>query len=188
ARKPVMTEKTRSAAPLVDQPVSTRPRSSLGRKLFIAVGVLLAIVAIFSLVVALQPAEFRVVRSATMSAPPSAVFAQINDFHNWEAWSPWAKLDPTAKNSFEGPESGEGAKFSWDGNDEVGAGQMTIVESRPSELIKMKLDFSRPMQDTSTTEFTFAPEGDQTKVTWNMYGQKDFMSKAVCMFMNMDKM
>ncbi len=38
------------------------------------------------------------------------------------------------------------------------------------------------------TEFTFEPQGDQTKVTWSMSGQKNFIGKAVCLFMNMDKM
>src|SRR5215210_64080 len=68
--------------------------------------VLAAIIAIFLIVVALQPSEFKVERSATISAPPAAVFDQVNDFHKWEAWSPWAKLDPNAKIAFEGPPSG----------------------------------------------------------------------------------
>jgi hypothetical protein len=123
-----------------------------------------------------------------MSAPPAAIFAQVNDFHNWEAWSPWAKLDPNVKNSIEGPESGPGAIFKWAGNSEVGEGQMTLMESRPSELIRIKLDFIKPFEDTSDTEFTFKPEVDKTVVTWTMTGKKNFISKAVCMFMNMDKM
>jgi hypothetical protein len=104
-------------------------------------------------------------------------------------WSPWAKLDPNAKNSFEGPESGEGAIFRWAGNDEVGEGSMTITESKPSELVRLKLAFVKPMEDTSDTEFTFKPDGERTMVTWTMSGTyKDFMSKAICMCMNMDKM
>lgn len=65
------------------------------------------IVIAFVVVVALQPSDFRIVRSATISAPALAVFAQVHDFHKWEAWSPWAKLDPAAKNSFAGPGSRE---------------------------------------------------------------------------------
>src|SRR6202522_4198750 len=84
--------------------------------------------------VALRPSEFRVARSATIPAPVPVVFEQVNDFHNWETWSPWAKLDPDAKNSYEGAESGEGAKFHWEGN-KVGAGNMTLLESRQDELI-----------------------------------------------------
>lgn len=149
---------------------------------------LAALVIVFLAVVAVQPPDFRVERSMTISAPPSDVFAQVNDFHNWEAWSPWAKLDPAAKNSFEGATAGTGAVFKWSGNDDVGEGKMTLTESRASELIRIKLEFVRPFEDTSTAEFTFQPEGDRTVVTWSMFGRKNFISKAVCMFMNMDKM
>jgi hypothetical protein len=72
---------------------------------------LVAVVAVFAVVVALQPSEYRISRSATVAAPASDVFAQVNDFHNWEAWSPWVKLDPTAKVAFEGPAAGQGAVF-----------------------------------------------------------------------------
>jgi hypothetical protein len=42
---------------------------------------LAAIVAIFLIVVALQAADFRVERTATIAAPQADVFAQVNDFH-----------------------------------------------------------------------------------------------------------
>lgn len=70
-------------------------------------------------VVAVQPDEMKVTRSAKMAAPPARVFAEVNDYHKWEAWSPWAKLDPNAKTTFEGPDAGTGAKFSWSGNSKV---------------------------------------------------------------------
>ena len=155
------------------------------KKILIA---LAAIVVVFVGVVAMQPSDFRIVRTATMSAPASAVFAQVNDFHNWEAWSPWAKLDPAAKNSFEGPSAGIGAIFRWAGNKEVGEGSMTITESRPSDLIRIKLEFLKPFAGTNTAEFTFKPDGDQTAVTWSMAGENNFIAKAVCLFMNRDKM
>ncbi len=146
------------------------------------------VVVLFVIVVALQPADFRVARSAAMSAPATVVFAQVNDFHKWEAWSPWAKLDPAAKNSFEGTAAGTGAIFRWAGNKEVGEGSMTITESRPSDLIRIKLEFLKPFASTCTAEFTFKPEGNQTAVSWSMAGKKNFMSKAVGLFMSCDKM
>ena len=149
--------------------------------------VLVIAIAIFVSFVAMQPPDFRIERSATMAAPAPDVFAQVNDFHNWEAWSPWAKLDPAAKNSFEGPTAGKDAKFRWSGNSEVGVGNMTILESRPHDLIRIKLEFEEPRADTSNTEFTFKPVENKTLVTWTMSGRKDFVSKAVCLFMNMDK-
>lgn len=166
----------------------SRGKSSLGKKVFIGFLVLVAIVAVFAVVVAMQPSEFRVTRSATMAAPPAEVFAQVNDFHKWDAWSPWLKVDPAATTSFKGAPEGKGAVFAWSGNSEVGEGSMTITESRPNDLIRIRLDFVKPMEGTSDAEFTFKPEGGKTVVTWSMSGQNNFMGKAICMVMNMDKM
>ncbi len=115
---------------------------------------LVAVIVVFLIVVALQPADFKISRTAVIPAPPAAVFEQINDFHKWSDWSPWAKLDPNAKNSFDGPASGVGAKFSWSGNNEVGEGSMKITASKPSESVVMDLVFTKPMAATNLTEFT----------------------------------
>ncbi len=149
---------------------------------------LATIVVVLVIIIGLQPPEFRVTRSATMAAPPADVFARVNDFHNWDDWSPWAKLDPACQFTFDGPAAGNGAVFAWSGNDQVGEGRMTILESRPNELVRIKLDFIKPFESTATSEFTFKPEGDGTMVTWSMYGENNFLSKAFCLFMNMDKM
>lgn len=152
---------------------------------FIALAV---IIVVFIIVVALQPKEFRVARSGKMSAPPGAVFAEVNDFHKWAAWNPWGKIDPAMKQTYEGVPSGVGAIYTWTGNNEVGEGRMTIIESRPSELIRIKLEFFKPFAATNSAEFTFKPEGGQTVVTWSMTGEKNFMAKAVHLFMSMEKM
>lgn len=149
---------------------------------------LAAIVAVFIVVVATRPAEFRVSRSATIPAAPAEVFAHVNDLHNWEAWSPWAKLDPQAKGTYDGPRAGEGASFAWSGNSEVGEGRMTITESRPHELLRLRLEFVKPFKATNEAEFTFQPQGEQTLVTWSMSGRNNFMSKAVGLFMDCEKM
>jgi uncharacterized protein YndB with AHSA1/START domain len=149
---------------------------------------LAVIIVVFIAVVAMQPSEMRVERSATISAPAPVVFAQVNDFHNWKAWSPWAKLDPAMKETYEGAPAGTGAVYGWAGNKEVGEGRMTIVESRPDERINIKLEFLKPFAATNVTDFTFKPQGDQTAVTWTMTAQNNFISKAMCLFMDMEKM
>lgn len=163
----------------------TQENRRMLKKILIGLAV---IIVLLVAVVSMQSSEFRVSRSAAISAPPSEVFVQVNDFHKWKAWSPWAKLDPNSNETFEGPSAGTGAIFAWAGNREVGEGRMTITESRPSDLILIKLEFFKPMEGISTTEFTFKPEGDQTVVTWTMTGHHGFMGKAMCLFMNMDKM
>jgi uncharacterized protein YndB with AHSA1/START domain len=150
--------------------------------------VLALIIIVFLVVVALQPADFQVSRAATIAAPPATVFAQVNDFHKWAAWSPWEKLDPDIQRNYSGEPAGEGAAFSWSGNSDIGEGNMTITESRPDELVRLKLEFIKPMAGTSDTEFRFKPEGDGTHVTWTMSGKNGFVGKALCLFMSMDKM
>ena len=155
------------------------------------VNVLIAVVVVIVLVVAvvaIQPSEFRVTRMATIAAPAPAVFAQVNDFHNWPAWNPWGKIDPKMTQRYEGAASGAGAIYSWAGNHEVGEGRMTLTESRPSDLIRIKLEFMKPFAATSVAEFSFKPEGDHTAVTWSMTGTNNFMAKAIHLFMNMDTM
>src|SRR5258707_9347260 len=106
--------------------------------------VVAGIIVLFAIIVALQPSDFRVTWSATMSAPPPAVFAQVNDFHKWEAWNPWGKIDPDMKVTYEGAPAGVGAIYTWVGNKEVGEGRMTIVDSNLSDLIQIKMDFLKP--------------------------------------------
>ena len=156
--------------------------------LLLAVVVIVVGIAIFAVVVAMQPSHYQVQRSATINAPAAVVFNQVNDFHKWDAWSPWAKLDPNMKTTHEGSPAGTGAVYSWTGNSDVGEGKMTITDSKPGELIKIKLEFIKPFAATSDTVFNFKPQGNQTAVTWTMDGENNFVGKAMCLFMNMDKM
>jgi hypothetical protein len=149
---------------------------------------LVAIIAIILVIAAFQPAQFRVTRSATIAAPAAVIFPEVNDFHRWPDWSPWEKLDPTMKRTLEGPAAGVGAVYAWEGNSDVGSGKMTITESKPAEVIRIKLEFFKPMPGLCPTEFTFKPEGAGTNVTWTMTGDKNYISKVVCLFMSMDKM
>ena len=162
------------------------------RKVLIVFGILavlfVATLGIIAVIASTRPAEFTVTRSATMAAPPAAVFEQVNDFHQWEAWSPWAKLDPNSKVTFEGPPAGTGSVFKWSGNSEVGEGKQTIVESRPGELVRIKLEFVKPMPGTSDVEFVFKPEGAGTVVRWTMSGKNNLVGKAMSLFMDCDKM
>lgn len=156
-------------------------------KAFLAVVVLA--IAVLAGVIAMQPEDFKVSRSLTMNAPAAVVFDQVNDLHKWEAWSPWAKLDPNAKVSFEGPDAGTGASMHWaSDNQQVGEGNMKIVESNLAQSIKFQLDFVKPMAGTDTAEFEFKPDGNQTTVTWSMYGKKNFVAKAMGMFFDCEKM
>jgi hypothetical protein len=149
---------------------------------------LASIVVLFIGVAAMQPSDFRVARMATISAPPAAIFAHVNDFHKWETWNPWGKIDPAMKVTYEGAPAGVGAIYTWAGNSQVGEGRMTISESSPSDLIRIAMEFKKPFAGNNIAEFTFKPEGGQTVVTWSMSGTNNLLAKSIHLVMNMDKM
>lgn len=154
--------------------------------------IILAVVAALALalvaVIAMRPADFRIERSTTINASPATVFTQINDFHNWGAWSPWDKIDPNLNRTYDGAPSGTGAIYHWVGNKQVGEGRMTITDCTQNELIVIRLEFIKPFSVTHTAEFRFRSEADQTVVTWIMLGTNNFLLKAFSLVMNMDKM
>lgn len=147
----------------------------------------IVIVAGFLIFAATRPSDFRVERSTTLSASSAALFEHVNNHHKFSAWNPFMKLDPNVKNTYSGPESGVGAVCRWEGNSKVGAGSCTIIESKPGELVRCRMDWIRPMEGTATVDFTFKPEGDKTVVTWAMYGKNNFMGKVMSVFMDCDK-
>lgn len=137
---------------------------------------------------ATRPDTFRVERSITIKAAPEKIFALLNDFHQWEAWSPWEKIDPALKRTYSGAASGQGAVYEWSGNKEVGQGRMEITESTPASKLVLKLDFITPFEAHNTVEFLLATQGDTTNVTQAMFGTSPFIAKLMGLFFSMDKM
>jgi hypothetical protein len=149
---------------------------------------LLVLLALLLLFIATRPAKFRIERSAQLSASSAAVFALLNDFHQWGEWSPWEKLDPAMKKTFSGAESGTGAEYAWSGNNKAGEGRMTMLDSKPNQQLSIKLEFLKPFPATNVTTFKLEPAPDGTKVYWIMEGENGFSGKAFALLMNMDKM
>jgi len=146
-----------------------------------------AVVAVVALLVVTRPSTFHIERSTEIAAPAESAFAQVNDFHAWQAWSPWEKVDPQMKRTFEGAPAGVGAAYAWAGNGKVGEGRMTIERSEMPSLVSIKLEFFAPFAATNRATFTFAPTPQGTKVTWAMDGRNNFVAKAASLFMDMDK-
>ena len=149
---------------------------------------LVLLTAAFATVVWVQPDDYRLTRQTVIAAPASAIFPHVNDLRQWQDWSPWAKLDPNAKISFEGPLAGPGAMFHWSGNDKIGAGTMTITESKSNERVATRTDFMRPFEGTSNSDFIFSESGGRTNVIWTMSGTHNFIGKAMCLMMSMESM
>ena len=154
---------------------------------YIAVAVLVLIVAVIAFI-ATRPAYSRIQRSAQINAPADVVFSIINDLRRWAEWSPYDKRDPNMKKTFEGPSAGPGAIYIWNGNSQVGEGRLTIVESKPGELVSMRLEFSRPFKCDNQVNFRIVPSDGGTRVSWIMDGKNNFMGKFMSLIMDMDKM
>ena len=148
----------------------------------------LAVVVVLFFIVATRPSDFRVTRSAVITAPAETVFAQVNNLRQWEAWNPWGKLDPNIRMTYAGPPAGVGASYAWAGNSKVGQGRNTVVESKAGELVCFRLEFFKPMKAVNAAEFTFKTEGTETTVTWAMTGKNNFIGKLFGLIVGCDKM
>ena len=149
--------------------------------------IVLVLVAAVLLFAATRPDTFRIERSIVVKAPPQRVLAQLDDFHRWREWSPFEAMDPAMKREIAGAPQGVGAVYTWDGNSKAGAGRMEIIESTPS-LVRIKLDFSRPMTAHNPAEFLLQPEADGTRVTWAMHGPQPYIGKLMSLVFDTDKM
>ena len=169
-------------------PVSRSPftNQSMLKKILIGLTVIVAGVIAAAFV---KSPDYRVERSLVIAAPVEKIFTMFDNHRKFNEWNPWAKMDPEAKNTYSGPESGVGAVASWEG-DKVGKGSATITESKPNERIVERMDWLKPMEGVSTVEFTFKPEGDgKTKVTWAMYGKNEgLLTRVVSLFMDCESM
>jgi hypothetical protein len=160
--------------------------------LIVGIGGSIALLLAFA---ATRPDTYRVERSQRIEAPADVVFAQLDNFKSWSTWSPWEKRDPAMKRGFEGPPSGVGAGYTWEGNKEVGQGRMTITDSKPprggsgeTARVSIRLEFIKPFASVASSELTVKPEGSAATVAWVMEGRNNLMGKAFGVFMNMDKM
>jgi hypothetical protein len=154
----------------------------------IIVVVLAIAIAVVLILAATKPDTLRVQRATSIRAPADKIFPMINDFHQWRGWSPYEDRDPALKRTYQGPDSGKGAAYAWDGNKNVGSGRMEILEASVPSKITIKLDFFKPFEGHNTAEFTMLPQGDVTNLTWTMHGPAVFMSKLMQVFMNLDHM
>lgn len=156
--------------------------------LAIAGAVVVVAIAVVLVYAATKPSVMRYARSTTIKAPPERIFALINDYRHWAAWSPYEKKDPAMKRSFSGAATGKGAVYAWEGDKNVGIGRMEIADTAPPGRITIKLDFVKPFEAHNIVDFTMEPLGDATTVTWAMHGPCPYFAKVMGVFIDMDRM
>lgn len=131
--------------------------------------------------------SFHISRETTIAAPPERIHALVNDFHEWQAWSPWEGLDPAMERTYAGPTSGVGAVYAWRGNSKAGEGRMEILESEPRHLA-VDLLFAAPMKAHNRVDFTLTPVGDDTRVEWAMTGPQNLVMRLMSKVWSMEKL
>ncbi|MCP3098028.1 SRPBCC family protein [Myxococcus sp. K15C18031901] len=146
---------------------------------------IVAVMAGLVAIVGTRPDTFRIERSESIAAPPEVVFTLVNDFHHWDRWSPWWKVEPSQLVTLGETTSGVGATYEWRGT-RTGSGRMEIVESRPLEYVRIRLDFTDPMHATNTSEYRLEPAPGGVLLTWVMCGRNTFVDKALSFFADQD--
>ena len=158
-------------------------------KVFAVIGaVLVAGIAVVLILAAMKPDQFRISRTAAINAPPEKIFPLINDFKAWPAWSPYETKDPAMKRTYSPNSAGKGATYAWDGDSNVGAGNMLITDAPAPSKVALDLNMTRPMTAHNKVELILVPAGNATTVTWSMHGETPYWAKIFHVFFNMDKM
>lgn len=156
------------------------------KKILIAIA---AVLVLFVGFVAMRSSDIAITRSTTINAAPAAPYALVSNFSTWDKWSPWEQLDPDMKKTITGTPGAVGSTYHWvSDKDDVGEGKMTLTNAKPNELLDIDLHFIKPFEAKNVITFHFIPKGSSTEVSWSMTGRKDFMMKAVTLFMDMDAM
>jgi hypothetical protein len=148
----------------------------------IAIVVLIAVILIYA---STKPDTFHVERSINIKVSPEKIFPFINDFHLWDAWTPYNK-DPAMKKTYSGSNSGKGAHYAWEGNKQVGQGEITITDTTPPSQLVFDLHMIKPFEGRNVATFTLAESGNTTKVTWCIDDEHKLMQKTIALFVNLD--
>lgn len=128
----------------------------------------------------LLPGETRIVRSIVINAPPATVFSLVNDFHEVNKWSPFAKRHPERVYDFEGPDSGAGTKVTWfNPLLEPDFGIKVIVESDLNSKVLTLFDFGSKLAYArfAYSQFNIEPKENSVKLIWS-YNLQNGMNPA----------
>jgi uncharacterized protein YndB with AHSA1/START domain len=149
--------------------------------------IVVLILAGFLFYVGQMPSDFNISREITIASKPEPIFPYVNKSKKCTEWMPWKDSDPGAVMNYSGPEEGIGATTSWDSAGEMGTGKAEIIDSRPNEIVKTQLTYTKPMAMSQLAEITLKPVENGTLVRWSVTGKNSFTGRLFCLFLNMDK-
>lgn len=159
------------------------------KRIAIAVAAIILIpIAVILIIAATRPGTFQIERAERIEAVPEQIFPLISDLRKFSSWSPYETKDPNMQRVFSGPESGKGAAYEWDGDENIGKGRLQIADASAPSKVTMNLEIIRPLECQNIVEFRIEPQGETTNVTWAMHGPMPFISKVMSVFVDMDEM
>lgn len=151
-------------------------------------GLIIGVVATLAILASRKPDYFNYYNSVVINAPAAAIYPEAANLRKSNEWSPWLKLDPNARVTYNDIIEGVGASTHWAGNKHVGQGNATITETIHNELVVTRLDFIKPMKATNKGYFKLAEENGKTTVTWGMEGKAPFIGNVFGLFFDCEKM
>ncbi|MDQ0477382.1 SRPBCC family protein [Chryseobacterium sp. MDT2-18] len=151
--------------------------------------ILLAIVAVLIITMLVMGKAYHFEKSIVINASAEKVYSHINSTKAFNEWNPWMKLDPNLKVTYSGNPGQIGDKYCWDGNKEAGSGCQEITALVPNQKQSTKMVFFKPFESDATSNIILTPEGNATKVTWDMDCELDYPMNLMKLFMDsqMDK-
>lgn len=156
------------------------------KKMLAGLGVLLAV---FVIIAAMKPEEYLIKRDVLINAKAEAIYPHLVSTKAADGWMPWKDIDPKVQITYSGPDEGVGSVSSWESPGQMGVGKAEVVGAIPNQSVKTKIIYTKPMEMNQDSEFTLAPQGESTQMTWTVGGKQPFFARLMCtlMFMNMDK-
>jgi effector-binding domain-containing protein len=154
---------------LTENSIHPKPINSFVMKFLKGLLVVVVILVIAFVIMGMSAdSEYRVERTVTIDACCGDVFANISDFHSWNEWGPWVKMDPNCEYAYEGDMAAIGMKSIWNGDPgSVGAGSMTCSEVSENGIV---YEMIRDGIGASTGSMTMEKVEDGYLVTWASYG------------------
>lgn len=150
------------------------------RILKIVLIVIAILIGLYLLISLFLPSSYNVSRTININNSPRAVFTQVNDFRNWEAWSPWMSKDSTLALRYSDNSAGVGANLSW--TSEINPnGSQQITELVDMDTLRTSLNFEG--ENPAIEYWYFNAAGDnRTEVTWGRTGELSFFKRFSGLF------
>lgn len=142
-----------------------------------------ALALLLVVLVLVQPAEYVVRRQLVMAATPAEVYRIVADFREWQAWGQLQRVEHTlvavdAEGLGTVKEAPAPASFSWKSEESFGAGKLSLLEAKPLERVRMKIDLEKPEATEGEMVFHLVPDSYEVTLEWSITMKNSLAGKA----------